>query len=223
VNCSRLSTDTKTLSGLSLGLSAVETAKPESCTPLTPTKCQCQGELLPFSTRYHAIIMIACRFVLLPFRPLILRRLRDDFVRDLQANCTQSNCKTRRRSRVARKVRLLCDGISAEKTREGLRGAATRIPEAQSGEHQNHVKLLNSSRALHSQHCGSRLCQEAVTMKAFHGHDDDFLYEYQKEPQRSPILRRAAHSRRLHNLLRPIRSAIWQARWIIRRIIEDRR
>ncbi len=60
-------------------------------------------------------------------------------------------------------------------------------------------------------------------MKAFHGHDDDFLYEYQREPQGSPILRRAAQSRRLHNLLRPIRSAIWQARWIVRRIIEDKR
>jgi hypothetical protein len=60
-------------------------------------------------------------------------------------------------------------------------------------------------------------------MKAFHGHDDDFLYEYQKEPQRSATLHRAAQSRRLHNLLRPIRSAIWRARWIVRGIIEDRR
>jgi hypothetical protein len=60
-------------------------------------------------------------------------------------------------------------------------------------------------------------------MKAFHGHDDDFLYEYQKEPQRSRIWLSAAQSRRLHNVLRPIKSAIWQARWIVRRIIEDRR
>jgi hypothetical protein len=60
-------------------------------------------------------------------------------------------------------------------------------------------------------------------MKAFHGHDDDFLYEYQREPHASPFLRRAAQSRRLRNLLRPITSAIWQARWIVRRILEDRR
>jgi hypothetical protein len=60
-------------------------------------------------------------------------------------------------------------------------------------------------------------------MTAFHGHDDDFLYGYQKEPQRSRILHGAGPSRRLHNLLRPLRSAIWQARWIVRRIIEDRR
>ncbi len=60
-------------------------------------------------------------------------------------------------------------------------------------------------------------------MTAFHGHDDDFLYEYQREPQGSRIRLGFAQSRRLHNLLRPIRSAIWQARWIVRRIIEDRR
>jgi hypothetical protein len=60
-------------------------------------------------------------------------------------------------------------------------------------------------------------------MKAFHGHDNDFLYEYQREPRGALTLLRAAQSRRLHNLLRPIRSVIWQARWIVRRIIEDRR
>jgi hypothetical protein len=60
-------------------------------------------------------------------------------------------------------------------------------------------------------------------MTAFHGHDDDFLYEYQRGPRETPIRFRAAQSRPLHNLLRPIRSAIWQARWLIRRIIEDRR
>jgi hypothetical protein len=60
-------------------------------------------------------------------------------------------------------------------------------------------------------------------MTAFHGHDDDFLYEYQRDPRGSRVRLSAAQSRRLHNLLRPIRSAIWQARWIVRRIIEDRR
>jgi len=60
-------------------------------------------------------------------------------------------------------------------------------------------------------------------MAAFHGHDDDFLYKYQTEAKQSGIMRRTAQSWRLHNFLRPIRSAIWQARWIVRRIIEDRR
>lgn len=60
-------------------------------------------------------------------------------------------------------------------------------------------------------------------MTAFHGHDDDFLYEHQREAQGSGLRLSAAQSRRLHNLLRPLRSAIWQARWIFRRIIEDRR
>jgi hypothetical protein len=60
-------------------------------------------------------------------------------------------------------------------------------------------------------------------MKAFHGHDDDFLYEYQREPRGSLARLRAAQSRRLQNLLRPIRSAILRARWIVRRIIERRR
>jgi hypothetical protein len=60
-------------------------------------------------------------------------------------------------------------------------------------------------------------------MKAFHGHDDDFLYEYQRAPRGSLTRLRAVQSRRLHNLLRPIRSAILQARWLVRRIIQDRR
>jgi hypothetical protein len=59
-------------------------------------------------------------------------------------------------------------------------------------------------------------------MTAFHGHDDDFLYEHQSEHQGSRVRLSAAQSRRPHNLLRPIRSAIWQARWIVRRIIADR-
>jgi len=76
---------------------------------------------------------------------------------------------------------------------------------------------------LHSPRSRLRLLHEVAAMTAFHAHDDDFLYEYQRVSQGLPILRRAAQSRRLHNLLRPIRSAIWQARWLLRRIIEDRR
>jgi hypothetical protein len=49
-------------------------------------------------------------------------------------------------------------------------------------------------------------------MTAFHGHDDDFLYEYQTKPRVSRVRLSDAQSRRLHNLLRPIRSAIWRAR-----------
>ena len=60
-------------------------------------------------------------------------------------------------------------------------------------------------------------------MKAFHGHDDDFLYEYQRESEESLSRFSAAQSRRLQNLLRPIRSAIRKARLIVRRIIEERR
>ena len=60
-------------------------------------------------------------------------------------------------------------------------------------------------------------------MKAFHGHDDDFLYEYQREPRGLLTRLRVLQLRRLHNVLSPIRSAIWKARWIVRRIVEDRR
>jgi len=63
----------------------------------------------------------------------------------------------------------------------------------------------------------------AAPMTAFHGHDDDFLYECQRNPQVSRVRLSDAQSRQLHNLLRPIRSAIWRARWIIRRIIHNRR
>jgi len=73
---------------------------------------------------------------------------------------------------------------------------------------------VKQSRVLHTQHSRRMLREEAVTTKAFHGHDDDFLYEHKRCPQGSLSRARACviqNTSRMTGLENPALFAIQKA------------